>query len=1408
MPSHRERHHPETSGRSPREGPAAPVEGHAVQPELVRESSTLEHLASTLKTWAPFDSATSGAGNAHVEAASSATGEPRRDKGPVSDEWGALGGENAHEGREARRQGELDDAGERIAWGKWDELPGEEGQGTRRVLLLGYKNGGVAVWDCSSLDTWSEILNLPTLDLALDAKLSRKHPDGLGTTTSGVVLPAPARSAATPDAFAADRPLLAFSVPASRSSSSSSSASSSSVILYSLRTHRIVHTVSPPGHAHRLLSNRRFLVVSTTSPSALHILHAHDLSPAPYSPLTDVARSPLDGTPVFDLGAGGRLLAYATTRPLLSSSRLDRSPARPGSGLLAHRGLFDAPELHQFDLGAANDLAAEAAQAGGEVARRAAEGVVSGVKAIGEKGRSYWMGRRASQEVEQAGGAGGGGGGGAGTFSKSAPQPSLAGFGRRTSLSAMTKLTPAAAAEENSAVGTVAIVDLLSPIPASTSSKSKSRARSVSSTSSPSSAALAPSPVKLVAHFRPYAQPVALVSLSPAGTSILTAPAAGHAFDVFELKPSVGVGRSATSSVPSSSSSASAFLPSVAGGAGDGPGKVWHRYRLHRGYTSAHAASASWSPDGRFLALTTAKSGTAHVYALNAGSSGGQVKVETLFGARVGNARELAPLSTAVGAVARVRAPSTVAGGAAPLARSTSEASAAELPTSSAQAMSSTSFASAVFLPKVDSLSSGFRPPPSSASMGATSPAMMSPKQRFNPLPPSSASPSSAAGETTFQDLLVFHPPPPSRLPPPASSSPSASSSAAEKHLPPPPTATLHRLSLLPLDAPTSLSSAAEGTFAAAKQGDVARAASNAASGLSQLMKRGLASPPVAFSSSAGAPGGGGGGREGKREWAVRGEVLAGWRLGRERGWGEVREVVGEGAEGEDEEARRGVMGLGTEKKGVRYSAFAEIETFSRSPLVLPRSIYQSQQFDFFALPPQHAQSTKRGIFTLPLRKLDVRAEVVIRQGDDALSSDYGPASASTSSSPLGRQLSPRGLGLGSYASSTASFEPASFDQPIKTAMHTLLDSPSLVPGSPSLPAPSFPNGGAGKHGSWRDTVVRQVAPAAMEGINKARQSLGRVRMPNVHVNVGAALPSGMIPLPLGRGKAAPQSAAAGGAGVAYSSSISFEDDDAVFAELDAASVGTGATSEVDEFGGAAGAKKGDEGAEEEDWGWDDRIGEVDVPAQAAPSSSSEVATPSSGALETPFDEDFDDLDFGVSAASKPLSLAHPSPFALDPVDDGSNKSSPSPAIPIPSGLAGAKHLVPPVSSVAVSSLSSTSTSSGYGYAIPSRASGSASSDFDPLPLVPPTLHHPNLGSTGVTSPLQLLDDVDLPRPGSLSSTSAASSFGGALAARLAAPTNGTHGHVTANTIARSASPASLSGGSSSGSGGKKKKKR
>lgn len=427
------------------------------------------------------------------------------------------------------------------------------------------------IWDCSSLDSWYEILRLETLDGSLGPDLaSRFSTLGLGTIVGATILPRPT-SITSEDPWMDSRPLIAIATHLGASNESQ-------VALYSLRSHQVVHVLASalPGQPNRIESNGRSVVLATSAPLALHVLSATTLEPTSFSPIADLTPNPFDGSPVWDLGKGGRALAYATTRPVQATSgaaRFDREPARPGAGIFSHRGMFDSDpreaEEHGRGTGGAGETRS-AGQVGGEVARKVGEGVLKGAKVIGDMGLNYWQSRSGQAPTLDASGV---------AYSKSAPLPSVTGWERRGSLPAGGASSPNSARGADALTsGSIVVVDL--SLPSSAISKSRSRR--------PSRAL--PTELKTIALFRPYSSPIALLSLSPSSSSVLVASAPGHSFDIFELRPAPRARQSTTEDVSA--------------------GKVWHRYRLTRGLTTARATTATWAPDGRFVGVGTGKGTT------------------------------------------------------------------------------------------------------------------------------------------------------------------------------------------------------------------------------------------------------------------------------------------------------------------------------------------------------------------------------------------------------------------------------------------------------------------------------------------------------------------------------------------------------------------------------------------------------------------------------------------------------------------------------------------------------------------------------------------------------------------------------------------------------------------------------
>ncbi|KAJ8081647.1 hypothetical protein PM082_007493 [Marasmius tenuissimus] len=163
------------------------------------------------------------------------------------------------------------DDGDSIVWARWDL-----GLRGRRLLFIGYYPLGLQIWDCSGLDTVSEILNLP-LERLVDPDTSLSEYD---FAYAGII--PPARSTDDSDSLDEYRPLAGILVSPKPESSSSRSAKSkasavkaSRLFIYSLSRHRVVKHVDIPGIAAgggKFDIGDGFLVVSTTVPPALHIL--------------------------------------------------------------------------------------------------------------------------------------------------------------------------------------------------------------------------------------------------------------------------------------------------------------------------------------------------------------------------------------------------------------------------------------------------------------------------------------------------------------------------------------------------------------------------------------------------------------------------------------------------------------------------------------------------------------------------------------------------------------------------------------------------------------------------------------------------------------------------------------------------------------------------------------------------------------------------------------------------------------------------------------------------------------------------------------------------------------------------------------------------------------------------------
>lgn len=163
--------------------------------------------------------------------------------------------------------------------------------------------------------------------------------------------------------------------------------------IYSLDLDKTVKEITVKGHIVQLLSNQHFIVLSCTSPPALHVLFNHSLSAHPASPITDLALHTQTGHPVVSLGVS-RLLAYASNTTL---------PASKGSGVVPR------PGWSQHASGGSGATHESQTTQPVELARKFSQTALSGVRAIGDFGSNYWASSRSPPPASSA------------TYSKSAP---------------------------------------------------------------------------------------------------------------------------------------------------------------------------------------------------------------------------------------------------------------------------------------------------------------------------------------------------------------------------------------------------------------------------------------------------------------------------------------------------------------------------------------------------------------------------------------------------------------------------------------------------------------------------------------------------------------------------------------------------------------------------------------------------------------------------------------------------------------------------------------------------------------------------------------------------------------------------------------------------------------------------
>ncbi|KAG8898673.1 hypothetical protein FRC01_010817, partial [Tulasnella sp. 417] len=174
--------------------------------------------------------------------------------------------------------------------------------------------------------------------------------------------------------------------------------------------------------------------------------------------------------------------------------------------------------------------------------------------------------------------------------------------------------------------------------------------------------------------------------------------------------------------------------------------------------------------------------------------------------------------------------------------------------------------------------------------------------------------------------------------------------------------------------------------------------------------------------------------------------LVASWDLKRDSSWDEVKASVSGGVSRRKQEASSPTDALSK----------AELSTSSKSPRILPPSVYASHQFNFFALCEDWEAPLRQAHFDIPTRKIEVRKEVeVLSHGQPV-----GSLGSSARSFPRFDDGEAFIQGFDSSLGTNTSIE-----RPIATAISTNIDAQTT-----GHVIPSFPN--AYKPSSWRDTIV------------------------------------------------------------------------------------------------------------------------------------------------------------------------------------------------------------------------------------------------------------------------------------------------------------------------------------------------
>jgi len=432
---------------------------------------------------------------------------------------------------------------------------------------------------------------------------------------------------------------------------------SSKLVIISANTGTVIESIDIAGVGLELKVNQRVVAVATKSPLALH-LYAWDtktttppkrlsLVKLPCSPILDLAPKPKTGNPVFNLGST-RLLVYASSKPpnereppiatgtgfsFAFSPQDSRSP--PTADILGREGK---------DCGFGSYSATRHSSHTGVSGSSWKNSVAPPLDVIDETARKLGGGLMTGAKYLSSWGQ---------NLWNPHIDPHSSHQGRhqlpRNDLEvafsqsapvshrvSAARPTPSARPEESCLTyGNVKVIDLFS---------------SDTSTENPSHGH------RHILHFKTSTDALTFLSFNPSSNLLLTSSIEGHSFHVFELRPSFRIGKSYLNSAPPQTPHSSRQAT------------VWHRYKLNRGITSAEVADVVWRWDSKIVSVLT-EHGTHHLFAIHPAGGPhtadmGEVgkaprgpidPLSAIFGPRVLNPRTPPPLSVNVSAFEKIK---------------------------------------------------------------------------------------------------------------------------------------------------------------------------------------------------------------------------------------------------------------------------------------------------------------------------------------------------------------------------------------------------------------------------------------------------------------------------------------------------------------------------------------------------------------------------------------------------------------------------------------------------------------------------------------------------------------------------------------------------------------------------------